>query len=124
MVVRRLVDEKLVSELQLATDELEEEAAGIETSVRDRGVFFEVQSASGRKGEPAVAPGVRTLPPGVRRNGGEGLDHPSSRFLAYKIKKYLYSFCFVFCFFGVLNHMFRWNGETKQNPNLTQPKPA
>jgi hypothetical protein len=24
----------------------------------DRGVFFEVQSASGRKGEPAVAPGV------------------------------------------------------------------
>lgn len=56
--MRDVADEKLVSELQDATDALEAEAAGMEWSARDRGVFFEVQSASGRKGERAVAPGV------------------------------------------------------------------
>jgi len=56
--VRGVVEAGLIAALQEATDALEAEAAEITASRRDRGVFFEVQSASGRKGEPAVAPGV------------------------------------------------------------------
>jgi len=58
VVVRGLITADEVHDLQLATDALQAEVAHITRSVRDRGVFFEVQSQSGRKGEPAVAPGV------------------------------------------------------------------
>ena len=58
IVVRDVVSPSHVRELQAATDALEMEAAGVVTSVKRKGVFFEVQSASGRKGEPAVEPGV------------------------------------------------------------------
>lgn len=58
VVVRSLVSEQTTASLQRATDELEAMAAGFE---RDRAVgrvYFEVQSASGRKREPAIFPGA------------------------------------------------------------------
>ncbi len=58
LVVRSLVDAETTATLQQATDELEAVAAGFD---RDRSVgrvYFEVQSASGRKREPAVLPGA------------------------------------------------------------------
>jgi len=57
-VVRSLLDAETVTALQRATDELESVSAAF---VRDRAVgrvYFEVQSASGRKREPAVFPGA------------------------------------------------------------------
>jgi ectoine hydroxylase-related dioxygenase (phytanoyl-CoA dioxygenase family) len=47
-----------VAALHAATDALEARAAHLTASARVGGVFCEVQSASGRKREPAVAPGV------------------------------------------------------------------
>lgn len=58
VVVRSLIDEATIATLQQATDELEAMAASF---VRDRAVgrvYFEVQSASGRKREPAIVPGA------------------------------------------------------------------
>ncbi len=58
VVVRSLLDGAGIEALQQATDALEAMAA---TFVRDRAVgrvYFEVQSASGRKREPAVHPGA------------------------------------------------------------------
>jgi hypothetical protein len=48
VIVRGVVKAELINELQAATDSLQEEAAGIVESTRKKGVFFEVQSASGR----------------------------------------------------------------------------
>ena len=62
LVVRAVADARLVADLQTAADALQAEASTLETSRRDRGVFFEVQSASGRKRESAVYPGA--LPQG------------------------------------------------------------
>ncbi len=56
--VRGLVDDRTLAALQLASATLEEVARGFEHDTGVSGVFFEVQSASGRKREPAVAPGV------------------------------------------------------------------
>ena len=53
-MVRAVADARLVADLQTAADALQAEASTLETSRRDRGVFFEVQSASGRKRESAV----------------------------------------------------------------------
>ena len=58
VVVRRLVTPDEVDALHAATDALQAEASAFTRSRRERGVYFEVQSASGRKGDPAVAPGV------------------------------------------------------------------
>ena len=58
LVVRAVADARLVADLQTAADALQAEASTLETSRRDRGVFFEVQSASGRKRESAVYPGA------------------------------------------------------------------
>lgn len=58
VVVRSLLDAPTVAALHRATDELEAIASSF---VRDRAVgrvYFEVQSASGRKREPAVSPGI------------------------------------------------------------------
>ncbi|MBY0399605.1 phytanoyl-CoA dioxygenase family protein [Myxococcota bacterium] len=58
LVVRSLLDAETIAVLQQATDELEAMAADF---VRDSAVgrvYFEVQSASGRKREPAVFPGA------------------------------------------------------------------
>ena len=57
-MVRRLVTRDAVDALHAATDALQAEASAFTRSRRERGVYFEVQSASGRKGDPAVAPGV------------------------------------------------------------------
>ena len=57
-MVRAVADARLVADLQTAADALQAEASTLETSRRDRGVFFEVQSASGRKRESAVYPGA------------------------------------------------------------------
>lgn len=53
-----LLDGATVRALVTATSALERTAAGFEQNTLLRGVFFEMQSASGRKGEPAVFPGA------------------------------------------------------------------
>jgi phytanoyl-CoA hydroxylase len=58
VVVRSLVDAETVAALQQATDELEAVAAGFVRDTAVGRVYFEVQSASGRKHEPAVFPGA------------------------------------------------------------------
>jgi phytanoyl-CoA hydroxylase len=60
-----------VDVLQRATDELEARARDFEVSTGLRGVFFEVQSLSGRKGEPAVQPGA------LRKITGPSKGHPA-----------------------------------------------
>ena len=47
-----------VAALQAASDALTAGVAALEASERRGGVYYEVQTASGRKREPAVAPGV------------------------------------------------------------------
>lgn len=54
----QLVSGSTVAALVAATEELEREAATFEQNKLVRGVFFEMQSASGRKGEPAAFPGA------------------------------------------------------------------
>jgi len=58
VVVRSLVDADWVAALQQATDELEAVAASFVRDTAVGRVYFEVQSASGRKHEPAVFPGA------------------------------------------------------------------
>lgn len=58
VVVRSLVDAESVAALQQATDELEAVAAAFVRDTAVGRVYYEVQSASGRKHEPAVFPGA------------------------------------------------------------------
>jgi hypothetical protein len=58
VVVRGVVSRAVVDALQLATDALEASVADVTASTTRFGVFFEVQSRSGRKGEPARSPGA------------------------------------------------------------------
>lgn len=54
----RLLDRSKLAALLAATNELERVAAGFEQDTLVRRVFFQVQSASGRKGERAIFPGA------------------------------------------------------------------
>lgn len=58
IVVRSLLPAATIEALHQATDELEAMAAGFVRDTAVRRVYFEVQSASGRKREPALAPGA------------------------------------------------------------------
>lgn len=58
LLVPRLLDRAKVDALLAATGELEREAAAFGRDTRVRGVFFQTQSASGRKDEPAIFPGA------------------------------------------------------------------
>jgi phytanoyl-CoA hydroxylase len=58
LLVPRLLEPAKVDALLAATAELERVAAQFERDTRVRRVFFEMQSASGRKGEPAIFPGA------------------------------------------------------------------
>jgi len=58
VVVRGVADAALVDALHAATDALEEEAKTFTRSRRHRGVFFETQSASGRKSDNAIRAGA------------------------------------------------------------------
>lgn len=58
LLVPRLLDAAKVDALLAATGELEREAAHFERDTLVRRVFFQVQSASGKKGEPAIFPGA------------------------------------------------------------------
>ncbi|MDP2339324.1 MAG: phytanoyl-CoA dioxygenase family protein [Deltaproteobacteria bacterium] len=59
LYVPGLVDDRTLAALQQASVALEESARHFEQDTKAAaGVFFEVQSLSGRKKEPAVAPGV------------------------------------------------------------------
>lgn len=58
LVVPSLLDARSVVSLQRATDELEAVAASFVLDTAVGRVYFEVQSASGRKHEPAVFPGA------------------------------------------------------------------
>ena len=53
-----LLDRAKVAELLAATSELERAAADFERDTRVRRVFFQMQSASGAKGEAAIFPGA------------------------------------------------------------------
>jgi hypothetical protein len=54
----RLLDRTTLDELLAATAELERAAARFERDTHVRRVFFQMQSSSGRKGEPAIFPGA------------------------------------------------------------------
>lgn len=54
----QLVNDETVASLLRATEALQLSASAFERSVLVRGVFFEVQSRSGRKGEAAAFPGA------------------------------------------------------------------
>jgi hypothetical protein len=56
--VPRLLDRAKIGALLAATTELERVAAHFERDTLVRRVFFQVQSASGKKGEPAIFPGA------------------------------------------------------------------
>lgn len=58
VVVRSLLGAEATGELQRATDALEAMAASFVRDTAVRRVYFEVQSASGRKREPAAIPGA------------------------------------------------------------------
>lgn len=58
LFVRQFIDAGLVSELVRSSEKLEAQAKNLVEDTVVRGVGFEVQSASGRKGELAVAPGA------------------------------------------------------------------
>ncbi|MEZ4331950.1 MAG: phytanoyl-CoA dioxygenase family protein [Myxococcota bacterium] len=58
VVVRSLLDAAEMAALQRATDALEARAASFMRDTTVGRVYFEVQSASGRKREPAVRPGA------------------------------------------------------------------
>lgn len=58
VVVRGLLDEHTVMGLNEATDGLQRQVADIVVDTTIGGTYFEVQSASGRKGEAAVVPGL------------------------------------------------------------------
>jgi len=56
--LRAVLSAAELAELHAAVDSLEAAAAGLQQSARLDGVFYEVQSASGRKGEPALRAGL------------------------------------------------------------------
>ncbi len=58
LLAPRLLDRRTLDELLAATERLEHAAASFERDTNLRRVFFQVQSRSGRKGEPAVFPGA------------------------------------------------------------------
>jgi phytanoyl-CoA hydroxylase len=58
LLVPQLIERSTLDALLAATAELEREAARFESDTLVRKVFFQVQSASGRKGEPAISPGA------------------------------------------------------------------
>jgi phytanoyl-CoA hydroxylase len=58
LFVSQLVDGPTVQALLTATETLEREAASIEQDTLLRGVFFEMQSVSGKKGDPAIFAGA------------------------------------------------------------------
>jgi phytanoyl-CoA hydroxylase len=58
LLVPGLLDHATIEALLAATRELEHAAAELERDTRVRRVFFQVQSESGRKGEPAIYPGA------------------------------------------------------------------
>ena len=58
LLVPRLLGGAQVGALLAATVELERQAAQFEHDTRVRRVFFQVQTASGTKGEPAIFPGA------------------------------------------------------------------
>jgi len=58
LLVPGLLDRAKVEALLAATAELEREAARFERDTLVRKVFFQMQSASGKKGEPAIFPGA------------------------------------------------------------------
>jgi Phytanoyl-CoA dioxygenase (PhyH) len=58
LVAPQLLCDATLQGLLNATQELERVAASFERDTFTRGVFFEVQSVTGRKGEPAIFPGA------------------------------------------------------------------
>lgn len=58
LLAPRLLDRNTLDELLAATQELELAAAAFERDMLVRRVFFQMQSSSGRKGEPAIFPGA------------------------------------------------------------------
>jgi hypothetical protein len=72
VVVRGLLDARTVTALQAATDVLEAAGAAFVESTAVGKVFYEVQSASGRKREPAVFPGAFRKITGPSKSTGPG----------------------------------------------------
>lgn len=66
-----LLDASTISSLHHATDDLEKQAANFVRDTSIRGTFFEMQTASGRKREPALRPGL------LRKITGPSKAHPA-----------------------------------------------
>ena len=73
VVVRAVAAPTLIDALQLATDALEHEASTFTHSKRSGGVFFETQSVSGRKSDPAAEKGL------LRKVGAPSKRHTAFR---------------------------------------------
>jgi len=58
LLVPQLLSRETLEALRLATSALVQAARGLECDTRVQGVFFEMQSSSGRKGEAPVFPGA------------------------------------------------------------------
>lgn len=58
LLAPQLLDRSTLDELLAATADLEQTAARFERDTAVRRVFFQMQSSSGRKGEPAIFPGA------------------------------------------------------------------
>jgi phytanoyl-CoA hydroxylase len=58
LLVPRLLDRAKIAALLAATSELERMGAAFERDTHVRRVFFQMQSATGKKGEPAIFPGA------------------------------------------------------------------
>jgi len=58
LLVPRLLDRAKIEALLVATSDLERVAAQFERDTHVRRVFFQMQSATGKKGEPAIFPGA------------------------------------------------------------------
>ena len=73
VVVRAVANSALIDALQRDTDSLEQEAKTFTHSRRRNGVFFETQSVSGKKQNPAAKPGL------LRKVGAPSKRHGSFR---------------------------------------------
>jgi phytanoyl-CoA hydroxylase len=91
LLVRGVLSAAEVAALHADTDALERAAAHLTASGRVCGVFCEVQSASGRKGEPAVAPGV------LRKLTGPSRAPTLHAFSALRVHPRLLRLCAAVC---------------------------
>ena len=71
LLVQGFLDPRTIDALNDATDELEQQAGDLVQDTSIQGTYFEMQTASGRKREPALRPGL------LRKITGPSKAHPA-----------------------------------------------